>query len=667
MNISLNWLTDYVEVAMPTAELEQLFTRIGLNHEGTSETPTDLVLDLEVTSNRPDCLGHIGVARELAVATGKKFTPPVLKDVPTSGQAAELTSVDVQAPDLCPRYNARVIRGVKVGPSPQWLVERLEAIGMRSVNNIVDVTNFILMEYSQPLHAFDYDKLAGNRIVVRRAKGGEQMVSIDETTCELDESMLVIADAVKPVAIAGVMGGLDTELSDQTVNILLESAQFDPLNIRHTSRKLALMSESNFRFERGVDPVALDEASLRACQMIVQLAGGELAEGSVDAWANPYQAPTVTLRPSRYAAVMGFDIPAEEQASILDRLGLNAMLDGDTITCTIPPYRADLTREADLIEEVARIVGYDKIPLSAKIAHEVVGMADEQKIRRDIANVMSASGFDEAITFTYIDTEEAALFGVEEPACADTLTRKTNNALRPTLLPSLLAACKANQDSGNSDISLYELSAAFMPTGAANELDEHLEIAMVTSGDLRDLRGAVEALCEQVATGALLELKPSAQPGMDEEAAAEMLLNAKPIGTIGQISETVLKYYSIDRPIAAARLRLDVLKTCANLERTYATVPRFPAVRRDLSLIVEEETTWSQIQEIIASIAQPLRTDVQYVTTYRGKPIPNDKKSVTLTAVYQSTEATLRSEQVDDQIQTIVKAFAKTLNAEVRT
>ena len=667
MNISLNWLTDYVEVAMPVAELEQLFTRIGLNHEGTSETATDLVLDLEVTSNRPDCLGHLGVARELAVATGKKFTPPALGDVPTSGHAAELTSVDVQAPDLCSRYSARVIRGVKIGPSPEWLVERLEAIGMRSVNNIVDVTNFILMEYSQPLHAFDYDKLAENRIVVRRAKGGERMVSIDETTCDLDESMLVIADAEKPVAIAGVMGGLDTEVSAQTVNILLEAARFDPLNIRHTSRKLGLMSESNFRFERGVDPVALDEASLRACQMIIELAGGQLAEGAADVWAKPYEAPVVTLRPARYATVMGFDVPADQQASILDRLGLNAVLEGDTITCTIPPYRADLTREADLIEEVARIVGYDKIPMSTKIAHEVVGMADEQKIRRDIANVMSASGFDEAITFTYVDIEEAALFGVDSPACADTLTRKTNNALRPTLLPSLLAACKANQDSGNTDISLYELSAAFMPKGDGNELDEHLEIAMVTSGDLRDLRGAVETLCEKVACDASLELKPSPQAGMDADAAAEMFLNGTAIGTIGQIGPKVLKHYGIERPVAAARLRLDVLTSCANLERTYATVARFPAVRRDLSLIVEEETTWAQIQEVLTGIDQPLRTDVQYVTTYRGKPIPGGKKSVTLTAIYQSTEGTLRSEQVDEQIATIVKALAETLKAEVRT
>jgi len=273
MNISLNWLTDYVDVSLPVKELGELLTRIGLNLEGVTETDTDIVLDLEVTSNRPDCLGHLGVARELAAATGVEFRPPTIGDLPTSGVASELTSVEVVDPDLCPRYTARVLRNVKVGPSPNWLVERLDAVGLRSINNVVDATNYVLMEYSQPLHSFDYDKLAEHRIVVRRGKGGERMVSIDETTCTLDDSMLIIADAERPVAIAGVMGGLDTEVTEATTNVLIESAQFDPLSVRRTSRKLRLMSESNYRFERGVDPVGVDAASLRACQLILELAG----------------------------------------------------------------------------------------------------------------------------------------------------------------------------------------------------------------------------------------------------------------------------------------------------------------------------------------------------------------------------------------------------------
>jgi len=667
MNISLNWLTDYVEVTLPMAELARLFTRIGLNHEGTTETETDIILDLEVTSNRPDCLGHLGVARELAAATGKEFTPPQMKDLPTSGKASDLTSVKVEAPELCPRYSARVVRGVKVGPSPAWLVERLDAIGMRSINNIVDVTNYVLMEYSQPLHAFDYDKLDENRIVVRRGRGGEQMVSIDETKCNLDESMLVIADANKAVAIAGVMGGLDTEVSDDTVNVLIESAQFDPLNIRQTSRKLALMSESNYRFERGVDPGGVDEASMRACRMIIELAGGQLAEGMADVWAEPFVAPKVTLRPPRCSALLGFDIPAEDQVDILRRLGLGPEFDGQTITCTIPPYRADLRREADLIEEVARMVGYDRIPLSTKISHEVVGLDPQQKIRGDIASILSAAGFDEAVTFTYVDTAEAALFGVPQPVCADTLTRKTNNALRPTLLPSLLAACKANQDSGTPEVSLCELAAVFPPGPKGGLPDERIELALVTTGELRDLRGAIEAVCTHVAPDTLLELKPAPCAGMDPGASAEILLDGQSAGALGQISAEVGKYYSLDHRIAAAAVRLDVLQDRANLKRTYQPVGRFPAVRRDLSLMVDEETTWAQMCDVLDGADQPLRTDVQYVTTYRGKPIPAGKKSVTLTLVYQSDQGTLRSEQVDGEIAAVTQAFAKALDAEIRT
>jgi len=299
MKISLNWLTDYVDVSMSAKELAGLLTVIGLPVEEIIQTDTDIVLDVEVTSNRSDCLGHIGVAREVAAATGAEFRLPRIDPLATSGKAAELTGVQVLDPDLCPRYTARVIRGVKVGPSPAWMVDRLQSIGLRSINNVVDVTNYVMMEYSQPLHSFDYDKLLERRIVVRRAAEGEMLVSIDGTGCHLDGQMLVIADAERPVAIAGVMGGLNTEVSDGTANVLLEAAQFDPLSVRRTSRKLMLLSESNYRFERGIDPVGLERASLRACQFIIQLAGGELAEGIVDVWTKAYVAPRVAMRPRR--------------------------------------------------------------------------------------------------------------------------------------------------------------------------------------------------------------------------------------------------------------------------------------------------------------------------------------------------------------------------------
>ncbi len=313
MKISLNWLTDYVDVTMPAAELAALLMRIGFPVEGIEETASDVVLDVEITSNRGDALGHIGIAREISAVTGKPLKLPALDNVPSKGDVAKLTSVQVKNPQFCPRYTARLLRGVKIKPSPSWMVERLEAVGLRAINNVVDATNYVLMEYSQPLHAFDFDKLEGRRIIVRQAVDGEQITAIDGTKHELRDWMGIIADGERPVAVAGVMGGLDTEVSDKTVNVLIESAQFDALSIRRTSRYLTLMSESSYRFERGVDPVLLERASLRACQLILEMGGGELAGGIADVWAKPYEPLHVSLRAARANALLGVEVPVEHR------------------------------------------------------------------------------------------------------------------------------------------------------------------------------------------------------------------------------------------------------------------------------------------------------------------------------------------------------------------
>jgi len=666
MKISLNWLTDYVDLSMPADKLAEFFTRIGLPCEEVTETATDVVFDLEITSNRPDLLGHIGVARELAAATGKQFRPPAMGKLPTRNKAADLTAVEVQAPDLCPRYTARVIRGVKVAPSPRWLIERLEAVGLRGINNIVDVTNYVLMEYSQPLHSFDYDKLAGNRIVVRCARPGEVMVSIDGTKCRLDEEMLIIADAGKAVAIAGVMGGIDTEVGDRTANVLIESAQFDPLTTRQTSRKLGILSESNYRFERGVDAVGVDEASLRACQMILDLAGGELAEGVVDVWAKPFVPPQVALRPKRCCALLGTDVPAERQSRILAALGLSPRADGDRIVCTIPSHRGDLRREADLVEEVARLEGYDKIPVAQKVAHAVTAEGPMQRTRRQVGRALSAAGFDEALTYTFIDQAEAELFGHAKTVRVSAAVRKTNNVLRPTLLPSLLRACKTNQDVGNADVGLYELAGVFPFAGRGKLPGERMELSLVTTRDLRQLRGALEAVVAGVAPDARLDVRPAGVAGLEAGVAGEVLLDARPVGVLGQVSQEVQHYYGLERQIAVASVSFDTLQSAASAKRVYHAVPRFPAVRRDLSAIVDESVTWSQLRSAIDAVVQPLRVSTEYVTTYRGKQAGAGKKSVTVTLVYRSGEGTLRSEQVDEQVASVMSALKQQLKAEFR-
>jgi len=673
VKISLNWLTDYVDASLPSGELAEVFKHIGLPVEETISTDTDIVLDLEVTSNRPDCLGHLGVARELAAATGRPFSPPRIGELPASGKACELTSVEVLAPELCPRYTARVIRGVKVGPSPAWMVERLEAVGMRSINNVVDATNYVLMEYSQPLHSFDYDKLEGRRIVVRRAAAGEMLVSIDGTKCELDETMLVIADARRPVAIAGVMGGLNTEVSESTVNVLIEAAQFDPLSVRRTSRKLQLMSDSNYRFERGVDPVAIDEASLRACQFIIQSGGGTVAEGLVDVWAKPHVPAEVAMRPARCGAILGIEVPPERQGRILAGLGLAPKRRGERLVCTIPPYRADLSREIDLIEEVGRIHGYDKIPVGGQVTHPVVPDTLATRIRRLAGEALAMAGFDEAVTFSFVDAVEAELFGHARHVAIEKLTRKTNNVLRPTLLASLLSACKTNQDAGNDEVCLFEIAACFPAArgdgGDDNDKrlpDEYTELALASTDDLAELRGALETLVERLAPRASLTVCPQDHPHLAPGRGATVMLDGKPIGSIGLISDPILHHYGLERQIAAAAVRFQPLVEAAQLVRVYEPLPRLPAVRRDLSIIVDEPVTWQQLSQAIAGIDQPLRQSLAYVTTYRGKPVPSGRKSVTVALEYRAADRTLRREEVDALVEEIIAALRKDFSAELR-
>jgi phenylalanyl-tRNA synthetase beta chain len=667
MYVSLNWLTDYVDVAMPAPELAELFTRVGIPCDGFTETEADIVFDLEITSNRPDLLGHLGIARELAAATGAALRPPEIPALPTRGEVSELTSVEVLDPDLCPRYTARVIRGVKVGPSPGWLVERLEAVGLRGINNVVDVTNYVLFEYSQPLHSFDYDKLAENRIVVRRARPGELMVSIDGTKCHLDERMLIIADAGRPVAIAGVMGGLETEVGGATANVLIESAQFDPLTTRRTARKLGILSEANYRFERGVDPVRLDEASLRACRLIIDLAGGELAEGVADVWARPFAPAEVAMRPRRCNALLGVNVPVERQAAILERLGLAPRVEDETIICTIPSHRGDLKREADLIEEVARLEGYDKIPVAGKVAHGVAVESEAEQVRRLLGRAMAAAGFDEALTFGFVSDEEAELFGHAETVRVDPATRRTSNVLRPTLLPSLLVACKANQDAGNHEVCLYELASVFPPApGEGPHLPaERVDVGMATTCGLRVLRGALEAVVAAVAPKAKLDVRQAALAGFDD-AAGVVFLDGEPAGEVGLASHAVQRHFGLERPVAAAAVRFGALLERASLKRSYEPLPKFPPVRRDLSVIVDEPVTWRELAAAVESVSQPLRASVEYVTTYRGPQAGEGRKSVTLTLVYRSVEQTLRGEQVDEQVAEVSAALREKLGAGFR-
>ncbi len=665
MIVSLNWLSDYVDIDMPAEELGELFDNMGFCCEGIEKTDTDIILDLEITSNRPDLLGHLGIAREVAAATGAAFRPPDIASFPESGTVAELAAVEVREPRLCPRYTARVIRDVTVEPSPRWLVDYLETTGLRSVNNIVDITNFVLLEYSQPLHAFDYDRLGEHRIVVRRATPGETITAIDDSEHALDEHMLVIADAAQPVAIAGIMGGRDTEVTGDTVTVLLESAEFDPLSTRNTSRSLQLSSESNYRFERGVDPAGVETASRRACALICEIAGGQAAEGMVDVGTTQPAGRAVALRPERTNTLLGIDIPVAEQERYLAGLGLNPSREKNRIVCAVPSFRRDITREADLIEEVARLHGYHNITAGKKVSHPVIATAREDRLRRRVVTILNAAGFDETITFSFLSREECGHFGVQEPVAVDSTIRRSDNALRPTLIPSLLKAARYNQDAGNDDIALFEVAAVYRPSDDRLP-EEYTEIALLATGGPRRLKGAVELLCRRICPGCALRSVPAPLPGFRQELSAGLTLESREAGCFGAVSSAVREHYGLKNDIAAGALRFDVLDANAVLTRKASPLPKFPPVTRDLSLIVDESVTWKECTDVITALGQETLAGIDYVTTYRGNPIPAGRKSVTFALQYRSDEGTLTGEEADAGIEEIIAAFHKELGAELR-
>ncbi|MEM9658490.1 MAG: phenylalanine--tRNA ligase subunit beta, partial [Planctomycetota bacterium] len=363
MIVSLNWLADYVDLPESLDELTERLTISGLNLEGVEQIEGDTAVDLEVTSNRPDCLGHIGVAREVAVLFNRTLQVDKPQPKVAASDVGQMAGVTVDCPELCSRYTARVIRGVKIGPSPAWLANRLKTLGIAVINNVVDVTNYVMMECGQPLHAFDFAKVAGGRIIVRKAKPGEKFTAINHQQYELTPGTCVIADSRGAAALGGVMGGADSEVSESTVDLLIEAADFAPLSVRNTARSLNLHSPSSYRFERGVDPAGVDWASRRCCELILQLAGGELADGVADVGAPRPERSEIKLRFTELPRVLGIDVPPDEVRAILTSLGCSETHACDHCIKTIPPsWRADLSREIDLIEEVARIHGYDQIP-----------------------------------------------------------------------------------------------------------------------------------------------------------------------------------------------------------------------------------------------------------------------------------------------------------------
>jgi len=671
MKILLNWLSDYIEIERSAEEIAEILSGLGLACEGIEYLDDDVVIDVEVMSNRGDCLSYIGIARELAVVTGKELKIPTVELDELSKDVEEFASVEIIEPDLCSRYTARIIEGVKIGPSPDWMRKRLEAVGLRSVNNVVDATNYAMMETGQPPHAFDYAKIAEGKIIVRRAVAGERLISIDGTQCELDTNMLIIADGRGPVAVAGVMGGLDTEVNERTATILLEDAYFEPISVRRTSRRLGLPSESSFRFERIVDIEAIDWASKRTAQLVTQAAGGKVAKGVVDIYPKRKAKKEVTLRLSRLNKVLGIKLPGKEEVKILSRLGFQPQKKDDLIVCTVPSWRSDVYREIDLIEEVARIYGYSKIRTEQKIKIEVVPVDARQKLAESIGTYLNGCGFYETITVGFVDNAVAELFSktdAREHLGVLDVSRKSANLLRQSLLGSLLGVLKTNLNAKNTPCRIFEIADTFVPTGeqGGSLPIEKAKLALVCDSDLRDMRGVIEGLIKSIDRDAEIVFRPAdlvwAQVG------AEILANDEIIGAAGIVGRAVREKFDFkELSPCGAEMEFEQLMALQRGAMKVKPIPRFPAIERDLSIIVGEKITWSDIIGTVNEKASSELEKVRFVDIYRGKGIPSGKKSVTLSLRFRDEDGTLTHETVDGFEADIVKSLTKFVGAQLRT
>jgi phenylalanyl-tRNA synthetase beta chain len=727
MDISYNWLRDLADVSLDPRQLADRLTMAGLAVDAVHEKGDDHVLEFDLTSNRPDCLSHLGIAREAAALTGAGLKLPDLTAKSVEGRAEQFTAVEIEDPELCPRYAARVVRGVKIGPSPEWLVRRLQAIGQRPINNVADITNFVMHEMGQPLHAFDLAKLSEFRIVVRRARAGEKIKTLDGVERDLDGQMLVIADAARAVAVAGVMGGEETEISDGTADVLVESAYFDPQSVRRTSKLLGLQTEASYRFERGVDYEGVRRAQDRCVALICELAGGAATEDAIDVYPKRLAPPVVRLRPRRVAELSGLSVPAEESLRILRALGFEpagrgagsgnghgvdegavdrpsapaaapGQAEGDGLFFNVPTWRTDVRIEEDLVEEVARVYGYDKVgealPPSPVTGEYLLG----DRRRRAARQVLTALGFNEAVSISFIEESSGVaesggsrfelLPGLQQVEGEGAFVTLSNpivegaRLMRPSLLPGLLEATRHNFNHGTRDVRLFETGRVFAASGAPgggeprpNEVEA---FALVITGealeegkaagrpaDFFDLKGGLEAAADAMRVGEL-EFEPASFKHLREGQAARVRVGGREVGNAGRLSEELAARYKFRQPVYVAEVSLTALLASAERPARYTPLPRYPGVARDVSLVADRRVTYGEMRRAILSLGIEECRGVALVDVYEGANLPEGKRSLTLRVEYRADDRTLRDEEVDAMHARVIEALAREFGAQQR-
>jgi phenylalanyl-tRNA synthetase beta chain len=644
----------------------------------------DVIFNLEVTPNRPDCLSVIGIAREVAALTGQKLRQPEVSYSEVEPPVGQQVAVEIVAPDLCPRYCATLIKGVKIAESPSWMQHRLLVGGMRPINNIVDITNYVMLEYGQPLHAFDYERIRGRKIIVRRAKSGEKLFTLDGTERELSPDMLVIADTERAVAVAGVMGGANSEVADSTTSILLESANFNPASIHYTGRTLNLPSEACMRFERGIRPELTLPALRRATQLIAQLAGGEVAKGVVDAYPGKREPEAISLTTGEVKRILGVEFSRDQIVQTLTSLGFECQARSATEVLVTPPWwRSDAHLPVDLVEEVARITGYDKIPtgmLSQSIPRQ--NPSPILKLEREVRQRLTGYGFQEAISPSLVSLEMLRKLSPESHEVEPAPLRLSNpmsaeqEYLRPSLRANLLAVLAANRRFEEGGIRLYELGKVYVPR--PKDLPEERSVLCgVISGpkiekwwrggeeaaDFFDAKGVVEGLLCQLGVEASFELGSDESLHSSQQAA--VVIDGKKLGVVGELHPRVRENFEIAEPAYLFEIDLAALVPFTTVQKAFKQIPRFPAVVRDIALVVGAEVTHRRVRDIIRTFSLVER--VSLFDVYSGEPVPQGKKSLAYRITFQSPTQTLTDEEVNKVLQQILDQLSREVGAALRS
>ena len=648
----------------------------------------DTILDISITPNRPDCLCVIGVAREIAALTHQKVKVPLLSLSDRGEEIHQKTSVTILDQDLCPRYVARMIENVKIGPSPHWMSNRLEKVGIRSINNVVDVTNYVMMEYGQPLHAFDFEFLEEGRIVVRRAKEGEEFVTLDGVKRTLDGEMLMICDGVKPVAIAGVMGGLNSEIKEDTRRVLLESAYFNPEGNRRTSKKLGLETEAAYRFGRGVDYGGCLSAANRATQLIQELTGGKVVEGVVDVYPTPIKPSPIRLDVRKIHQVLGTEVSAEQVRNYLEDLELEVQgEDEDVLVVTPPSFRGDLEREIDLIEEVARLDGYEKIPITIpKGPPSSEERSKEFIAERKVIDTLINHGYYEVVTYSFTSPASLDVIGLplDDPRrkhlrILNPLTEDFS-VMRTTLIPGLLETAQYNISRKNSNLKLFELKKVFIPQERERLPEEIKFLVGLAMGfdrdphwafsprpvDFYDIKGCVEDLLDALQIKRAKFNKAEDIPYLHPGKASKVVLDQEVLGVIGEVHPQVLGHYEIHGKAYLFEMDFSKMVKWAGEERRFQSLPKFPVVYRDLSVVVDRALEAEKVMEAIRAFHQPFVEEITLFDIYQGPPVPEGKKGISYRIRYQANDRTLTDEEVNQYHEKILTRLREVFQLELR-